>query len=158
MPTLPAPLQRAPIDHSRVVCLGPLPGNVQLPSHGAGPASHAVASGDARNVPAITLAAASRLSEVSLGSNFTDDEERARQSEQDRTGMDLAHGEAISCSLGQGRQLQPEKLGNERTSAGANDSTSNNASGGEHRTLGLDLDFIHVPQMAEKRYSWEDDR
>ncbi|KAM3456036.1 hypothetical protein MY3296_001905 [Beauveria thailandica] len=160
--TFPLPqasFQRTPIEPSKVVCLGPLPENVSmfkqqmLPSASAtreqswtGPAHHSH----------------HRPSTGSLGSNYTDEED-AMVEELTRQST------SVSRSLGSQSVTRPPALVNplirtvlpERTEEEENVSPTSEKSGaGSHSSggrIGGD-DLIHVPQMAEKRYSWEEER
>ncbi|KAK5657660.1 hypothetical protein OQA88_2732 [Cercophora sp. LCS_1] len=142
-------VQRTPIDPSRVVCLGPLPEDVPLPGQQAAaspvppiPPIPQIVTPDSRQIgpgraPVIRLddptaalrrSRASRSSSDSLGSNFTVEEE-------ERLRGDEAPG-APSSRQPQDDDFPRSPRSMERIEAGC--------------------ELVHVPQVAEKRYSWED--
>lgn len=145
---LPSPtFQRTPIDPSRVVCLGPLPENVQVPRPQRS-IPRIVTPGDpsAEAQPAYLRSedlplprplghrrSRTQGSADTLGSNFTFDEDHhlerettTRDESTRRAHQRQAHDHDIPRS--------PRSM--ERIDAGS--------------------ELIHVPQVAEKRYSWED--
>lgn len=149
-------IQRTPIDPSRVVCLGPLPGNVKMfrqPMTPQGstfgsnerPATAGAAGGHFRAMP--------HISEGSLGSNFTEEEDRiveemTRQSVQMPTGR--PHSNSLPARHAQIRAVPPSQSAQSMTIANPNvDRDVGHMHGDE---------LIHVPQMAEQRYSWEEER
>ncbi len=127
--------QRTPIDPSRVVCLGPLPENVQLPRPAGVPR---IVGPDGRTVPAMAGADTAvttglstnerrrRNSTDTLGSNFTVDEERRALDAEMPRQASLRHHDDVPFT--------PNSA--ERIDAGS--------------------EIIHVPQLAERRYSWEE--
>ena len=131
--------QRTPIDPSRIICLGPLPENVQLPHHQ--PSLPRIAGSDGRSVPQSSISPLGpvtpaqdrvmhrRRSTDTLGSNFTVEEETRIQEE-------LTRQQSLPETLEMHSPRSPRSQ--ERIDTG--------------------LDFVHVPQLAERRYSWEDDR
>ncbi|KAK4099677.1 acid protease [Parathielavia hyrcaniae] len=145
---LPSPtFQRTPIDPSRVVCLGPLPENVQLPRPRRSiprivtPASPPADSGpdDLRPEdlplpqPLGHHRSHTQASTDTLGSNFTVDEEDHPRSD-DTTTRQLMRPEHDRQEHDHDIPRSPRSM--ERIEEGA--------------------ELIHVPQVAEKRYSWED--
>ncbi|KAL2200682.1 aspartic peptidase domain-containing protein [Corynascus similis CBS 632.67] len=152
---LPAPaFQRTPIDPSRVVCLGPLPENVQLPhpqrsiprivtpGHpSAVPGADAEAGPAylrAQNLPLPQLPGHHRSftqgSTDTLGSDFTVEEETRLRAE------DLTP--------------QPQSMGPEHQREGQDHDIPRSPCSMERIEAGSEL--VHVPQVAEKRYSWEE--
>src|SRR3569833_13189 len=121
-----AAYHRTPIDPSRVICLGPLPENIQPPLPppvaprvgGPGGRAGAAASSGAGRPPR-------RSSTDPLGSNFTVEEENRAREEVSRQ---------ASRRRDAGAPHPPQSA--ERIDAG--------------------FELVHVPQLAEKRYSWEE--
>ncbi|KAK3318656.1 aspartic peptidase domain-containing protein [Apodospora peruviana] len=147
--TTPA-YQRTPIDPSRVICLGPLPENVEFPVQQ--PPIPRIITPDGRiteREPPLThpqdsslrtgslkrSSSASRGSNETLGSNFTVEEETRIQEEVVRH---------VS-------RRQPEETEGEHYFPRSPRSMERIEAGSE---------LVHVPQVADKRYSWEenDDR
>ncbi|TPX14383.1 uncharacterized protein E0L32_005579 [Thyridium curvatum] len=139
VPVPPSPVyQRTPIDPSRVICLGPLPENVQLPQHQSSVPStprRVDTDGDHINLanrsdepsePSPT--SPTRRSTDTLGSDFTVDEENH-----------VHGGEATA-----------------QTGTRAQEGSTEAANGAGRIDTGSEL--IHVPQLAHRRYSWEEDR
>ncbi|KAK3306887.1 aspartic peptidase domain-containing protein [Chaetomium strumarium] len=144
----PSPtLQRTPIDPSRVVCLGPLPDNVRIPriqpslpqivppsssSAGTGPAylhSHSLALPR----PLHHHRSQTQCSTDTLGSNFTVEEEGRLRTDETTS----------KNSVRQDQERQDHDYDVPRSPCSM-----------ERIEAGSEL--IHVPQVAEKRYSWED--
>ncbi|KAI1113162.1 aspartic peptidase domain-containing protein [Nemania sp. NC0429] len=115
--SLHPPVQRTPIDSTRVVCLGPLPNSVQFPHQLLIKKPPGVRSHDnvLPTMPTIASENPSRRHSTTdtLGSNFTLEEE-AR----------VAATRNLATAFG--------------------------------RIDGFDI--VHVPQMAHRRYSWEEDQ
>jgi hypothetical protein len=148
----PSPtFQRTPIDPARIICLGPLPENVQLPHHQ--PSIPRLVLPDGRAVtprlmslgppqsPSSPLPPPSgshhrRRSTSTLGSNYTVEEENRIRDEVTRH----------ECVRHQGEQA-PEEEGT--------DDFPHSPLSMERIDAGSEL--VHVPQLADKRYSWEDD-
>ncbi|KAK2589771.1 hypothetical protein QQS21_012552 [Conoideocrella luteorostrata] len=160
MPPIPASFQRTPIDPSKVVCLGPLPQSVQLPGQSASTASRISVSAG-RSLPASMLTAGSRASQGSLGSNFTEEEDRvaeetSRQGSLNHRSLNQQHHTTGSRMTRDRPSLptQPE----EREDEDKTPNTEAVDSDGSSETGRIDpgRDLIHVPQMAAKRYSWEE--
>lgn len=130
-------IQRTPIDSSRVVCLGPLPENVQLPNAGsvlpAVPGRRCSEPGSPvmRNPEA-------QVSTETLGSNFTDMEEQmARRRNSSHGSWDPQQDIPRSSSRSASNNLATPR-------------SMDRIDGG--------TELVHIPQLAERRYSWEDDR
>jgi hypothetical protein len=145
---LPSPtFQRTPIDPSRVICLGPLPENVQLPHR---PPIPRLVAPDSRPIeggpsgpdspellppdPSRHYRSHTQGSSDTLGSNFTVEEEHM-----------LRLGE-----MTRSRNQRPAQYGH-----GEDDSMPRSPQSMERIEAGSEL--IHVPQVADKRYSWEQD-
>lgn len=156
--TFPLPqatFQRAPIEPSKVVCLGPLPENVslfrqQMLSNAAGT--------DER--PHVGSNAHHRPSTGSLGSNFTDDED-AMAEEMTRPSASRSYGShnasrAPTFTNPLIRTVLPTRTEEENNVSPTSDKSGADSEGSGGRIGGDDL--IHVPQMADKRYSWEEER
>ncbi|EEY14623.1 predicted protein [Verticillium alfalfae VaMs.102] len=105
--------QRAPIDPSKVVCLGPLPGNVTLPGYSPDPRLRGL------DVPRSSTP----------GSNWSPGNTA------------VSSNRSESCE----QQQQQANRGGLGTLP-------------EHQRIDADLEMVHVPQMAERRYSWEEER
>ena len=152
---LPSPaFQRTPIDPSRVVCLGPLPENVRFPRPqqsiprivtpgGGAPEGAGLAHLRPEDLPLPRSLGThhhrslTQGSTDTLGSDFTVDEDHMLRTDPATTGPQP------STTTGQDHDRQgydhdiprsPRSM--ERIEGGA--------------------ELIHVPQVAEKRYSWED--
>ncbi|KAH8894077.1 acid protease [Thozetella sp. PMI_491] len=146
---IPAPAyQRTPIDPSRVVCLGPLPENVQLqlPPNPTRTVPRLITPdgqliiptpGDAGLIGGLApadLHARDRLGSVdTLGSNFTVEEEGRIHDEVVRQ-QSVRRAEATEGEDSHPRS--PHSM--ERIDAAS--------------------ELVHVPQVADKRYSWEEER
>jgi hypothetical protein len=141
--------QRTPIDPSRVVCLGPLPDNVQLPRLQLAlprlitPDGRIINSRPSPVSPQSPLAPISaqsghrRRSTSTLGSDFTVEEENRAQ--------DISrHG-----SSGQQHHEQPKE------EQGTDDFPRSPRS---MERIDGGSELVHVPQLADKRYSWENTR
>jgi hypothetical protein len=134
--------QRTPIDPSRVICLGPLPENVQLPNK---PSIPRMAGTRSQSIPLPTINTLPTMnptangSSETLGSNFTEVEEQLV--------------EELTRSLSQTTQGQSQTQGNQARSPTRNMDPETPRS--QERIDG-GLELVHVPQLAEKRYSWEE--
>ncbi|KAF6822512.1 eukaryotic aspartyl protease family protein [Colletotrichum musicola] len=129
LPVSPPPSthQRTPIDPSNVICVGPLPENVSLSE--ARPIAPLCPQGRSLlQVPEVL--ADRRLSTDTLGSNFTEFEEQL-MAQQELTRQ---------ASL---PEMQPRSHSAEPA-----------GSWGRQRLDGTE--WIHIPQPAERRYSWEE--
>ncbi|KZL87016.1 eukaryotic aspartyl protease [Colletotrichum incanum] len=130
LPALPASAlpthYRTPMEFSNVICLGPLPENISLPAPPAIPAPLACPQGSP-NVAVPEVLAANRVSTDTLGSNWTEFEEELMARELTR-----------QVSLPEDTRSQEVESDSLRSL---------------HRLDGSE--FIHIPQPAERRYSWE---
>lgn len=155
-----ATFQRTPIEPSKVVCLGPLPENVALFRQRMIPASSGT---NERSSTGPFSNAHHRPSTGSLGSNYTDEEDAMVE--------EMTRQSIMSASRTQGSQsgARPSTGGNPvirtvlppRTEEEENVSPTSDKSGAGSSSSGGRIggnDLIHVPQMAEKRYSWEEER
>lgn len=162
MPPVPAAFQRTPIDPARVVCLGPLPENVQLPGQSTGTGSRIVGS-DGRSILRTGLfTAGSRASEGSLGSNFTDEEDLVAEETSRHTGngsakLNQSQRGTFTSRLNTDRQRLPAQP-EESEGEGGSPKSAHSDGSSEGGRIDPGRDLIHVPQMADKRYSWEEDR
>ena len=143
-------IQRTPIDPTRVICLGPLPENVQLPgpqpsaprintqvtrNHGRSSANTAAdvsSTGSLRH-------ARSHGSDETLGSNFTMEEEHHR----------INRGATATGTVA-------EQTIN-TTQPSSNDESDYPGSPLSMERIETGSELVHVPQVADKRYSWEHD-
>lgn len=145
VPPIPTVFQKTPIDPSKVVCLGPLPENVKLPGPSGGVAGGHSLSGR-------LVASSSRVSEGSLGSNFTEEEDVAAAEESSRDAATSSKGTSQTPRLVE-RHLLPTQLEEQEDVDISPDSCQ--SSEGNRFDPGREL--VHVPQLADKRYSWEYD-
>ncbi|PHH74128.1 hypothetical protein CDD82_5092 [Ophiocordyceps australis] len=148
--SLQLPFQRRPIDESRFVCLGPLPDHVKISPESL--FSHVGVGGQGAATP--PTHAASLASEASLGSNYTEEEAGILD--------DLDHQEALTQAVSNHAKTQPDGLEAQKLAAeSANPVTNGQATDGLRATglchIDPGIDLVHVPQMAAKRYSWEDE-
>ncbi|EQL01007.1 Eukaryotic aspartyl protease family protein [Ophiocordyceps sinensis CO18] len=150
----PASFQRTTVDYSKVVCLGPLPDSLQqsqrdtLITRLTGPGGRGVSNS--------LFKASSRASEGSLGSNFTEEEEMiaeelTRQASSSQANPPRRDGVSTNRSSQELSSLPFDDTGSAKKHRGL-DSVST------YGKVRLDpgRDLIHVPQLADKRYSWED--
>jgi Eukaryotic aspartyl protease len=140
----PSPVyQRTPIDPSRVICLGPLPENVQLPTKPSlprlvGPDGRSIPMSSLNSLP--TLNPAASHSTDTLGSNYTEVEEQMVE--------EMTRQASVSQTRSQsGASLSPKRGSNRRNQSETPRSPERIDPGSE---------LVHVPQLAEKRYSWEE--
>ncbi|PNY28600.1 Candidapepsin [Tolypocladium capitatum] len=148
--------QRVPIDASKIVCLGPLPENVQICSQHM--TSRAAGGTDRRSIPTPRLNRMSLCSEGSLGSNYTEEEERiveemTRQASLSQFRSNQSYQHASSHRGGQDRAPLPFHAEELAQSSRISDPDASS----RHGRIDPGRDLIHVPQMAEKRYSWEEE-
>ena len=150
-PGPPLSTQRTPIDTSRVVCLGPLPDNVQLP--------HQMSLPDIRGFGRQGISPPSDLSnpapyEDTLGSNYTEEEDRL--ADLTAEAIEYAQYQQQQQKQQQGTRWSPETQGLQRgqhlSAQSLYADTPQN-----HERMDV-MEFIHVPQPAAKRYSWEEER
>ncbi|UNI21949.1 hypothetical protein JDV02_007888 [Purpureocillium takamizusanense] len=147
-------IQRTPIDPSRVICLGPLPENIQARrSH---PIPRIVGS-DGRSIPLSMFNTTSMPSEGSLGSNYTEEEERYVEEMTRQTGPSQARPYHASHQPSRRNEDQRTTLPSHPEETVQAKSTAHSDSSSIRPRLDPGRDLIHVPQMAEKRYSWEHD-
>jgi hypothetical protein len=148
IPPSPSNIQRTPIDPTRVICLGPLPENVQLPRQHQSIPRLILPNGRALDSRALGMIAPPRStpqpphsshhrrrSTSTLGSDYTVDEEiqNHNHTSQDGSGGEQ-HDEAPQEEQSDDYPRSPRSM--ERIDGGS--------------------ELVHVPQMADKRYSWED--
>ncbi|KAL7933721.1 acid protease [Trichoderma chlorosporum] len=140
--------QKTPIDPTSIVCLGSLPDNLQSLRHSI-MLAHIVSQEDHDSIDSFMprFKAEFHLSEQSLGSNYTDEEERIMHEMTRQATFSLAR------TKGEGSPVEPAGERGEECCFDL-ETSSPSSSRGEERIDGNDL--VHVPQMAEKRYSWED--
>ncbi|KAG5952687.1 hypothetical protein E4U53_000193 [Claviceps sorghi] len=158
IPPIAASYQRTPIDQSRVVCLGPLPENIQLSGHDAADRLRIVTMG-AHGLPFGAVAPGRRTSVVSLGSNFTEEEEeRSAEEISQRSALvrRMTHQSLTGYMMTDAPPLpaQSESLATNEESP--NPQAANSHDSSESGRIDPGRDLIHVPQVAGKRYSWED--
>ncbi|KAG6036720.1 hypothetical protein E4U41_005557 [Claviceps citrina] len=179
VPRLPALCQKTPIDQSRVVCLGPLPENIQLPGHGPATRSRIVTT-SGNGPPFGAVSVGSRASVDSLGSNFTEQEQEAEaEAEAEEEEEHVEHdddGERAAAGISQHGSLSSEMANQAMTSCMTNQPPSSprrpeewepnqtsrtpqapdSDASSESGRIDPGRDLVHVPQVADKRYSWED--
>ncbi|PHH64591.1 hypothetical protein CDD81_4202 [Ophiocordyceps australis] len=148
---LQVPFQRRPIDESRFVCLGPLPDHVKISPESL---LSQIVGGGGQSAATPPTHAASLASEASLGSNYTEEES-------DILG-DLNHREASSQAVSHHVDEEPDVVHPQTQAAdSADSSTQGQATDASSPTelchIDPGVDLVHVPQMAAKRYSWEDE-
>ncbi|KND87875.1 Candidapepsin [Tolypocladium ophioglossoides CBS 100239] len=157
LPSIPAAsFQRTPIDPSKIVCLGPLPENVQIRRQNMMPRA---AGTDGRSIPTPMFSAISLPSEGSLGSNYTEEEERivkemTRQASLSYVRSSQSYQRSSSHRGGQDRAVLPFHTEESALSSRILESETLSRRG----RIDPGRDLIHVPQMAAKRYSWEEER
>jgi hypothetical protein len=140
--------QKTPIDPTIIVCLGNLPDNLKSLRHSI-MLAQIVSQENRDSISSFTprFKAEFHLSEQSLGSNYTDEEERIMG--------EMTRQATFSLARSKGEESSVESTGEHRKDDSFNsEANSPHSSRGEERIDGNEL--IHVPQMAEKRYSWED--
>ncbi|RDA85300.1 putative aspartyl protease [Ophiocordyceps camponoti-leonardi (nom. inval.)] len=159
---------RVTIDPNKVVCLGPLPENLHIERHNM---LTRLVDADGHGVSLALFNAASVPSEGSLGSNYTEEEDRmveelTRQASVSQARSSFSHPRASFSREGDERPPLPRHA--EELSSSSSSSTSSPPpsreprDGPEHQTGHPDgridpgRDLVHVPQLADKRYSWED--
>lgn len=158
-----ASFQRTPIEPSKVVCLGPLPENVSLFRHSMLPTATGTGGRSSTGPTGPVNNSHHRPSTGSLGSDFTDEEdamveEISRQSVMSVSRSQGSHGGSRPSTFVDPRIRTVLPL---RTDEEGNISPTSDRSGAESNSSGGRIDgddLIHVPQMADKRYSWEEER
>lgn len=156
LPVSSAAFQRTPIDPSKVVCLGPLPENVQLPRHNSLPRLPAQ---DPRNIPLPGAIQEGRHSSDSLGSNYTEDEERIvhEMTRQESLSRLRSHSQSESSRSGRRWRPQPSiQTQGHSIRRHQSERTADPDTPRSQERIDPGTELIHVPQMAEKRYSWEE--
>jgi hypothetical protein len=137
-------IQRTPIDPTKIICLGPLPENVQLPIPSPSRSTIPRTPGPESQSPGLPVMSNqdARVSTDTLGSNFTDVEERLAQEPPNQRSSGRNNGPPVSPLQPTHHEPRSHNLESprslERIDAGA--------------------ELVHVPQLAERRYSWEEDR
>ncbi|KAL7921655.1 aspartic peptidase domain-containing protein [Trichoderma austrokoningii] len=132
--------QKTPIDPTNIECLGNLPENLQSLRHSIMLAQ--IVSQENNNTDddfTPRFNADCHLSDHSLGSNYTEEEDRMMQEMSRQATFSLAR-----------TQRDPSSAENTQEGSGEQYSFSQ----AEERIGGNDI--VHIPQMAAKRYSWED--
>ncbi|KAM0254530.1 hypothetical protein ACHAQJ_006690 [Trichoderma viride] len=140
--------QKTPIDPTNIVCLGNLPGNLQSLRHSI-MLAHIVSQENRNSSGSFTprFNAEFHLSDHSLGSNYTEEEDRVMQEMTRQATFSLARSQGDASSTEQTGERDEEHSSSQETG-------SPHSSQGEERIDGNEL--VHIPQMAAKRYSWED--
>ncbi|PTB63940.1 acid protease [Trichoderma citrinoviride] len=140
--------QKTPIDPTNIVCLGSLPDNLKSLRHSI-MLAHIVSRENRDSTDSFTprFKAEFHLSEQSLGSNYTEEEDR------------IMHEMTMQATTSLGNPFEDSPSGGPVGERRAQDSLtqetkSPHPSEGDERIDGNDI--VHVPQLAEKRYSWED--
>lgn len=166
-------LQRTPIDPSNVVCLGPLP---EQPQQSSRPPTPEVLHADGRTVNSTSLYPSTDLDHDSFNSSFTEDEAEAegeeeetrrqlRRNEEERRAIFAAlrdvrrraaidTGESTTLDSQRRWSLQTEHYERPHSSQGGSSSFRRNNGGNEAE---LPMELVHVPQLPERRYSWEEE-
>ncbi|KAH6607786.1 eukaryotic aspartyl protease family [Trichoderma cornu-damae] len=140
--------QKTPIDPTTIVCLGNLPENLQSLRHSIMLAR--IVSQENRNSGdsfAPRFNAEFHLSDQSLGSNYTEEEDRIMLEMTRQATLSLARSQGGPPPVEQEAERSEERFSNQ-------EKDSPYSSQGEGRIDGNDI--VHIPQMAAKRYSWED--
>lgn len=127
-------VQRTPIDPSKVVFMGPLPPNTRFPRNTA----PQFASDE--DYQATDDSSHGNDTCDSLGSNFTVDEE-VRSAEESTRRLDLGtNGSSMGALVANSQQNSPADQPDTSRNPGR---------------INPGEDLVHVPQPAERRYSWE---
>lgn len=137
-------VQRTPIDPSKIVCLGPLPENVQLPLPSPTRSTMPRTTGIEPPSPGLAVMSnqEARVSTDTLGSNFTDVEEQLARDAPNRGASNAPANPSIS------------PINTSIQSEGPASHNLESARSLERIDAGVEL--VHVPQLAERRYSWEE--
>ncbi|PFH55780.1 hypothetical protein XA68_17627 [Ophiocordyceps unilateralis] len=143
---------RITIDPSKVVCLGPLPENLHIERHHM---MTRLVDADGRGVSLALFNAVTVPSEGSLGSNYTEEEDRMVE----ELTRHASHSQTRSSSSH--RRPSSSRDGDERASLPCHAEESppqEPRDKPESKAANIDpgRDLVHVPQLADKRYSWED--
>ena len=135
-----AAYQRTPIDPSRVVCLGPLPENAQAPAAGAAPRAVPrllVPDGRHAAAAAATVSSASPVSSSSSADSPVHDPDAGASTLGSNFTVDEEERQVPSRDSSRPRGDAPR--------------SPNSA-----ERIDAAIELVHVPQLAEKRYSWEE--
>ncbi|KAK0745075.1 aspartic peptidase domain-containing protein [Apiosordaria backusii] len=176
---LPPPsFQRTPIDPSRIVCLGPLPEHIELPAQRPPPPptpTTRLFNSDGQPIQTVSPISPTtpgvhgppsplplppgRLgghyrsetngSNETLGSNFTEEEGRIHEEIMTRQHSNTQQ------QLPPEPQRRPQQISLLQPRQGDNEDDMPNSPQSMERIEGTD-GLIHVPQVADKRYSWEE--
>lgn len=140
--------QKTPIDPTEIVCLGDLPENLESLRHSI-MLAHIVSRENRKSCDSFTprFNAEFHLSEHSLGSNYTEEEDRIMQEMTRQATFSLARSQGDPSPVAGPGERGEEHFSNHETDGPQSPQ-------GEERIDGNDI--VHIPQMAEKRYSWED--
>lgn len=147
-PMPPASFQRTPIGASRVVCLGPIPSNVNFLRHNM---TGRYARPEGRNSCTPNAASSAPYTDGSSGTSYTEEglvAEIARQGNQ--------HGDEPSAQLTRAEPRQLSSLAHATGGPAYLNSISESGPCPHQQRIDPGRDLVHVPQMAEKRYSWEE--
>ncbi|KAL7809896.1 aspartic peptidase domain-containing protein [Trichoderma aethiopicum] len=139
--------QKTAIDPTNIVCLGNLPDNLKSLRHSI-MLAHIVSQENRDSFDSFTprFKAEFHLSEQSLGSNYTEEEDRIMQEmTMQASTLDQTHEDLPSD--GPTGERRREHFSTQEMKAP-------HPSEGDGRIDGNDI--VHVPQLADKRYSWED--
>ncbi|KAH6895280.1 aspartic peptidase domain-containing protein [Thelonectria olida] len=150
--TTPA-IQRTPIDPSKVICLGPLPGNARF--------SRSQPMMEARNRSDSEGSSKDGHGTYdTLGSNYTVEEEEQMAARLRAPYTQLRETPVEKNRPGQLRRNRPENIIPPASAEFSNPSRVRPHLETPRSPERIDsgTEIIHVPQLAEKRYSWEDDR
>ncbi|KAM0514197.1 hypothetical protein ACHAPE_007034 [Trichoderma viride] len=140
--------QKTPIDPTHIECLGNLPENLQSLRHSimlAQIVSQENCNSDSDFTPRFN--ADCHLSDHSLGSNYTEEEDRMMQEMSRQATLSMGRSQRGTFS-GENTQERAREQHLSQDIMGAESSQA------EERIDGNDI--VHIPQMAAKRYSWED--
>ncbi|KAK7432651.1 hypothetical protein QQZ08_000860 [Neonectria magnoliae] len=144
--------QRTPIDVSRIVYLGPLQENMQLQrAHSTQELRTRSDSGE--------LSPKRQNTYDSLGSNFTVEEDELGTTRLDSLQTELQ----LSPDHRRSGQLRPNRpddivLPGPDSLRGHSRSLSQPDTARSQERIDPGTELVHVPQMADRRYSWEDER
>ncbi|RDA95258.1 putative aspartyl protease [Ophiocordyceps camponoti-saundersi (nom. inval.)] len=155
---------RVTIDPNKVVCLGPLPENLHIERHNM---LTRLVDADGHDISLALFNAASVPSEGSLGSNYTEEEDRmveelTRQASVSQARSSFSHPRVSSSREGDERPSLPRHAEESSSSSSPPPPSPQPRDGPEHQTghdggrIDPGRDLVHVPQLADKRYSWED--
>lgn len=142
-PLPPSPTyQRSPIDSSNIVCLGPLPDNIRLPPLRPPQSTPRIV---VPQEPSIAPSSASPMSSLhQMPSNQSDISPGPRHPDEPRKSIETL---GSNYTVEEETRIQQQFLRSESMR-------------GQERIDGFDgeFDWVHVPQVAHRRYSWENDR